>query len=172
MVIFFANRANLQVRRLHEGIKKRWEGYLSQVRVIRASARDPGMYRVVGEVDPRSFLDDESYPARETRIEIGFKLQTPDPYEHYWFDWIEPERELLVGWHQDDDHNGLGPVHLQVNDGTSAVDHQPAHFVDDHPYSVVEQRFEELSAVIAAIEWDDSGRPSGFDVSSPVIDTT
>ncbi len=172
MVIFLANRSNIQVRRLHEGIKKRWENHLSQVRMTRASVRDPGMYRVIGEVDPRSFLDDESYPTDKARIEIGFKLQTPEPYEYYWFNWIEPDRELMLGWHQDDDHTDLGPVHLQVNDGASAVAHQPAQFVDAHPYSVVEQRFEELPAAIAAIEWDDSGRPNGFDVSSSVIDAT
>jgi len=52
-------------------------------------------YRVVGEVNPRQYFGDSNYPATVARIEIGFQLQTGDPYEYYWFNWIEPEQNLL-----------------------------------------------------------------------------
>ena len=76
--------------------------------------------------------DDGTHPAATARVEIGFRLQTRESHEHYWINWIEPERELLVGWHQDDTHDDLGPVHLQVNDGATAVDHRRAQFIDSH----------------------------------------
>jgi len=96
------------------------------------------------------------------RVEIGFQLQTGDPYEYYWFNWIEPVRSLLVGWHQDDTHDDLGPVHLQVNDGTTPVAHERAEFIDSHPLDVVERRLASLRDAVRAVEWE-QGRPVGID---------
>lgn len=45
--------------------------------------------------------------------------------------WIESDRSMLVGWHQDEMHDDLGPVQLQVNDGSTPIDHQPAVLVVD-----------------------------------------
>lgn len=75
------------------------------------------------------------------------------PYKSYWFNWIEPERSLLVGWHQDETHDDLGPVHLQVNDRATAVDHQQVQFIDSHPLDVVERRLEALDDAAFAVEW-------------------
>lgn len=169
MVVFLANRANLQSKRLHDRIGQRLSTEFHTVRRRRAEPREAGPYRVVAEVDPRRFLDDDGYPVTEARIEVGFQLQTGRAYEYYWFNWIEPARSLLIGWHQDDTHDDLGPVHLQVNDGSAAVDHQPATFIDSHPLDVVEQRLESLPAAIAAVQWDD-GRPVGFTPSASVGD--
>ena len=113
-------------------------------------------------MNPRQFLDDEEYPVPTARVEIGFQLQTGDPYEYYWFNWIEPVRSLLVGWHQDDTHDDLGPVHLQVNDGTTPVAHERAEFIDSHPLDVVERRLASLRDAVRAVEWE-QGRPVGID---------
>ncbi|MFD1589291.1 hypothetical protein ACFR9U_20125 [Halorientalis brevis] len=169
MVVFLANRANLQSKRLHDRIQNRLSADFTTVRRRRAEPREAGPYRVVVDVNPRRFLDNDGYPVTEARIEAGFQLQTGRTYEYYWFNWIEPARSLLVGWHQDDTHDDLGPVHLQVNDGSTAVDHQRATFIDTHPLDVVEQRLESLPAAIAAVQWDDD-RPVGFDVSPSVSD--
>lgn len=167
MVVFLANRANLQSRRLHDRIRTRLRATFDDVRRRRAEPREVGPYRLVGDINPQQFLEDED-AARRARIEIGFQLQTSDPYEHYWINWIEPDRNMLVGWHQDDTHEDLGPVHLQVNDGATAVDHRPAQFIDSHPLDVVEQRLAELQTAVLAVEWND-GRPVRLDPSSSVI---
>jgi hypothetical protein len=118
----------------------------------RAEPREAGPYRVVAAVDSRQFLDDDGYPVTTARVEVGFQLQTGEPHEHYWFNWIEPERSLLVGWHQDDTHGDLGPVHLQVDDGATPVAHEPAEFIDSHPLDVVERRLDSLRDAVLAVE--------------------
>jgi hypothetical protein len=162
MVVLLANRANLQSKRLHDRIQTRLSGGFENVRRRRAEPRAAGPYRVVAEVDPRQFLDDDEYPVTAARVEVGFQLQTGDPHEYYWFNWIEPERSLLVGWHQDDTHDDLGPVHLQVNDGATPVAHEPAEFIDSHPLDVVERRLDSLPDAVLAVEWK-QGRPVGLD---------
>lgn len=153
MVAFLANRANLQERRLHDRIHNRLGAEFSSVRRRRAGPREAGPYRVLGATNPRQFLGEE-YPVPTARVEIGFQLRTGDQHEYYWFDWIEPERSFLVGWHQDDTDDDLGPVHLQVTDSSVAVDRRPAQFIDSHPLDVVERRLEELGAVVLAVEWE------------------
>jgi hypothetical protein len=66
-----------------------------------------------------------------------------------------------VGWHQDDTHDDLGPVHLQVNDGATPVTHEPAPFIDSHPLDVVERRLTSLPDAVRAVEWE-QGRPVGL----------
>jgi len=162
MVVFLANRANLQSKRLHDRIQNRLSGEFETVRQRRAEPREAGPYRVVGEVNPREFLDDDEYPVTAGRIEIGFQLQTGELHEYYWFNWIEPDRSLLVGWHQDDTHDDLGPVHLQVNDGATPVAHEPAQFIDSHPLDVVGRRLNSFRDAVRAVEWE-QGRPVGLD---------
>lgn len=167
MVIFLANRTNLQHRRLHDRIKHRLSGISESVRRRRSNPREAGPYRVVSEVNPRLFFDDDKYPVTAARIEIGFQLRPTEPYEYYWFNWIEPDRRLLVGWHQDTMHDDLGEVHLQVNDGATAIDRHAAEFIDSHPLDVVERRLNSLYDAVAAVEWEE-GRPVGLDMSATV----
>lgn len=162
MVVFLANRANLQNKRLHDRIQNRLSGTFENVRRRGAEPREAGPYRVVAEVDPRQFLDDDEYPVTTARVETGFQLQTGEPYEHYGFNWIEPDRSLLVGWHQDDTHDDLGPVHLQVNNGATPVAHEPSEFIDSHPLDVVERRLNSLRDAVLAVGWE-QGRPVGLD---------
>ena len=167
MVVFLANRANLQNKRLHDRIQNRLSGEFENVRRRRAEPREAGPYRVVAEVDPCQFLGDDEYPVATARVEIGFQLQTGEPREYYWFNWIEPDRSLLVGWHQDDTHDDLGPVHLQVNDSATPVAHAPAEFIDSHPLDVVERRLDSLRDAVLAVEWE-QGRPVGLDTAATV----
>jgi hypothetical protein len=161
-MVFLANRANLQRKRLHDRIRNRLRSTFENVRRRRAEPREAGPYRVVGEVNPRQFLDDDEYPVTAARIEIGFQLQTGEPHEYYWFNWIEPDRHLLVGWHQDDTHSDFGPVHLQVNDGEKPVAREPAQFIDAHPLAVVARRLASLRDVVLAVEWEERC-PVGID---------
>lgn len=168
MTIFLANRANLQSKRLHTRIKNRIQSEFDDVRQRRTGPREAGAYRVVGDVDPRTFLEDDKYPTTTARVEIGFKLQTAESYEYYWFNWIEPDRGMLVGWHQDDTHDVLGPVHIQVDDRSTAIDRESARFVDSHPLDVVGRRIEALQDAVLAVEWDEE-RPGGLTPSASVI---
>jgi hypothetical protein len=161
MVVFLANRANLQSKRLHDRIQNRLTGTFENVRRRRAEPREAGPYRVVAEVNPRQFLGDDEYSMKTARVETGFQLQTGEPHEYYWVNWIEPDRSLLVGWHQDDTHDDLGPVHLQVNDGATPVAHEPAQFIDAHPLDVIERRRNSLRDAVHAVEWE-QGRPVGL----------
>ena len=164
MVVFLANRTNLQSKRLHDRIQNRLTAECNDVWRRRVEPREAGPYRVIGEVNPRRYLGDDEYPATTARIEVGFQLRTGKSYEYYWFNWIEPDRSMLVGWHQDDTHDDLGPVHLQTNDESAAVDRQPARFIDSHPLDVLERRIGELRTVVRAVDWED-GRPVGLDPS-------
>lgn len=165
MPVFLANRSNLQTKRLHKRLQHRFQtdAVFANARLERAKPRDPGPYRVKAQTDPQAFLGDRTYPTTSARIEIGFDLFTADLHGHYWLNWIEPDRNLLVGWHQDDTHSDLGEVHLQVSDGDRPVAHEPATFIDAHPLDVFSQRLKRLPTVVQAVEWS-GGRPSGFDL--------
>jgi len=164
-VIFLANRRNLQLRRLHsERIVNRFESdkLFNDVTFSRASIRSPGKYRVVATTDARLFLDDTSYPTSEARIEVGFDNVGSSDQDQYWINWLEPERSLLVRWHQDETHPEYGAVHLQVSDENTTVEHLPAEFHDSHPLDVLSFRLSQLPQTVKAVEWKD-GHPTGFD---------
>jgi hypothetical protein len=168
MVVFLADRTNLQTRRLHERIKQKLQPVLTSTQLRLARPTEPGQYRVVGTVVPQRFLDDDTYPVEQARVEVGFKLDTSDPYEYYWLNWIEPARNVLVGWHQDETHESLGPVHLQVDHRDTTVARESAHFIDSHPLDVIENRIGTLPDAVRAVEWKD-GRPVGLDPTASVV---
>jgi len=163
-MVFLANRANLQARRLHSRIAARLRGVCDTVQQRRAERGEPGPYRVVGAVSPARFLTVESYPTDEARIEIGVRLETEVSHEHYWFQWIEPARGLAVGWHQDGSHEEVGPVHLQLDSGEEVVERQAATFIDAHPLAVVARRLASLPAVVLSVAWED-GDPVGIETA-------
>ena len=156
-MIFLADRADIQARQLHRRLTNRFQtdGYFEVVEFRITGPREPGPYRVVAETNPQLFLDDEAYPVERARIEVGFHLRWGEDYDHYWFNWIEPERDFLLGWHQDDDHSDLGPVHLQVNQGGEPLEHVAATFIEAHPMAILEARLEQLGDVLSRVEWDD-----------------
>lgn len=156
MVVFLADRDDVQARQLHRRIANRFhsDGYFEAVQLRVAEAREPGPYRVDARTDPQLFLDNEAYPVTGARIEVGFELRGQDQHDHYWFNWIEPERDFLLGWHQDDDHPDLGPVHVQVNQGGEPIERAAATFVDAHPMAVVEARMEQVGVALSRVSWD------------------
>ena len=163
-MIFLANRGGLGNKRIHRRIKNRLQSgsAFSSVQLRVSTHRESGPYRVIAEVDPREFLEDSSYPVDSARLEIGFDVETDTDNDFYWISWIEPERSLLVGWHQDDDHPEYGEVHLQLHQSDSVTLRESAEYIDKHPMAVVEARLEQLSGVIHMIAWD-SGTATGVD---------
>jgi hypothetical protein len=167
MVVFLAHTKHLSIRQLHNRIKNRFQTdwRFENVRREITNDRDPGQYRVIAETDPQRFLDKSSYPMDFARIEVGFEKATLSSQDYdysYWFSWIEPDRDFLLAWHQDTDHPSYGPVHIQVNQSDSVIEHRSAEFIDGHPMAIVETRLDQLPNVIDAVRWQD-GRLDGID---------
>ena len=118
-----------------------------------ADHRTPGPYRVEAETEPGVFLADDTYPVTTARIEIGFEVAGQSGTDSYWVNWIEPDRNFLLGWHQDQDHPDLGPVHIQVTQYTNTVDRTAAAYIDDHPMAVLEARLDQLPDALASVQW-------------------
>jgi len=108
------------------------------------------------ETDPRGFLGDDSYPVTTARIEVGFELTGQSRNDFYWFNWIEPDRNFLLGWHQDSDHPDLGPVHIQINQNDASIEHESATFIDKHPMAVVEARLGQLPDALDSVQWNNN----------------
>jgi hypothetical protein len=109
---------------------------------------------VYADIDPNVFLGRE-YGVSEARLEIRFWKPANASFEYYWINWIEPARGLMIGWHQDDEHNEFGECHIQLGYQEETVTRKEATLIDAHPLSVFEQRLRQLPAVLKAIEWED-----------------
>jgi hypothetical protein len=155
MVVFLAGRGNIQTRQLHDRIKNRFQSATGfgtvQLRVT--GPREQGAYRVAAETNPQAFLDDDSYPAT-ARIEAGVELAGETENDCYWFNWIEPDRRFLLGWHQDGDHPDLGSVHIQVNQNETSIERESAMFIDNYPMAVIEARLDQLPAALDSVQWN------------------
>lgn len=125
-----------------------------------AEPREAGSYRVIGHTKTNWIIDDPAYPSLDARLELGFTVSQDDDY-WYWFNWIEPERSFMFGWHRDGDHPEFGPVHKQVSQGNSVVDRAAATLIDKHPGAIFHRRLAQLPSTVSMIEWDDD-RVIGF----------
>jgi len=155
MTIFLAGQGHIHLRELHNRIKNRFQSATEfgtvQLRVT--EPREQGPYRVDAETNPRAFLDDDSYRAPTARIEVGFELADQAGTDCYWFNWVEPDRNFLLGWHQDSDHPNLGPVHMQIMQNDAIIAHETATFIDKHPMAVLEARLHQLPDALASVQW-------------------
>jgi hypothetical protein len=167
MVIFLAGRDHIQPRQLHKRVKNRFQSDtdFGTVQLRISGPREPGSYRVDAETNPRRLLADDSYPVTDARIEVGFELGGQSGNDFYWFNWIEPDRNFLLGWHQDSDHSNLGPVHIQVNQNNTAINHESASFIDKHPIAVIDARLDQLPDALASVQWN-NGTVTGLTSSS------
>ena len=156
-MIFLAKRDGLDNKRIHRRIKNRLQSdsIYDSVQLRVSTHREPGPYRVITETNPRKFLTDSNYPVETARLEIGFDVEVGTDKDLYWISWIEPERSLLLSWHQDDDHPEYGEVHFQLNQSDNDTLRESAEYIDKHPMAVIETRLDQLPDVIHAIEWED-----------------
>jgi hypothetical protein len=105
---------------------------------------------VIAEVDPLAFLG-RSTPVERARLEIRFWYPAGVDHEYYRINWVEPERNLMLGFHQDGDHPELGPCHIQLDYGNELIDRYEAEFLDAHPLSVLEDRLQQLPSALDTI---------------------
>lgn len=113
---------------------------------------------VLADVTPTTFLGEPSEVAH-ARLEVRFWYPAGVGHEYYRINWIEPERDLMLGFHRDADHQALGPCHVQLDHEDATVDRHGATFLDAHPLSVLDDRLQQLPAAVDSIRWDD-GTPS------------
>ena len=71
--------------------------------------------------------------------------------------WVESDRNLMVGWHQDETHIDLGECHFQIDYQGKTVQREAAVYLDTHSLNVVDQRTADLVNVLDALTWDAEG---------------
>jgi hypothetical protein len=84
-------------------------------------------------------------------LEIRFWYPAGVDHEYYRINWLEPDRNLMLGFHQDADHSELGRCHIQLTHKDTTVDRYGATFLDAHPLAVLDDRLQQFPAAIEAI---------------------
>lgn len=156
MTIFLVNWLRPGLRDLHELHLKREllkDDRFKTAAFRVADAREPGPYRVVGVTHTDWVIEDPGYSSTRARLEVGFTNAGSRYW--YWFNWLEPERSFLFGWHRDGHHEDLGPVHAQVHQGESVIDRRVATPITGHPGAIFHRRLEQLPEALLSLEWID-----------------
>lgn len=156
-MIFLAGRDRYTQRTLLRAVHDRLSKQPGCENVrYRPSRRRPRY--VVADVETGLFLGD-AYDVAKARLELRYWYPDDVQHEYYRINWVEPERNLTVGFHQDADHPDLGPCHVQLDYEDTPVERRAAGFLDVHPIAVLERRLQQLPTVLWSVRWLD-GRPS------------
>lgn len=157
-MIFLANRVNLDKRtlltRIHNQLQTRVDKEESPVEQVWYHPSTANKIGVHATIDAPAFLGTTS-PVEEAELQVAFDFPPNGSFDVYSIQWVEPDRDLMIGWHQDETHMDLGECHLQVDSDGETVQREPAAFLDDHPLNVFETRIEQLVDVLNALIWDD-----------------
>ena len=156
-MIFLASRDRYTQRTLLRDVHDRLtrQAGCEDVR-YRPSRRRPRY--VIADVDPTTFLGNSS-DVEAARLEIRFWYPAGVNHEYYRINWIEPDRNVMIGFHQDADHPDLGLCHIQLNYEHTPVDRHGVAFLETHPLAVLDTRLQQFTTVVAAICWE-NGVPS------------
>lgn len=157
-MIFLANRANLDRRtlltRLHTRLQTQVPSEDTPVEQVRYHSSAGAKVGVRAKITASGFLG-TSYPVEEVELQISFDFPPEYDYDFYTIQWVEAERELMIGWHQDETHVDLGECHLQLDHRGETRQRASATFLDVHPLNVFDQRVDDLVAILRAVTWDD-----------------
>jgi len=161
-MIFLANRANLDTRTLLSRIFNQLQTQVSadgsSVKQVWYHTSTGNKVGVRAAIAPSLFLG-VSYPVDEAELQISFDFPQTCSYDFYRIQWVESDRNLMVGWHQDETHMELGECHFQIDHRGKTVQREEAAFLDVHPLNVFDHRIDDLVDVLEALTWDD-GTPS------------
>lgn len=150
--LLLANRERLTQATVHESVHTWLSGHAG-FRNVQYAPSKIRREQVYADVDPAVAL--EADPRGGTaRLEVQFEFPRSASYDYYRIQWVEPDRELSVGWHQDDHRNDLGECHLQLDYRDEVADVESAEFLDSHPLNVLEARLEQIPDVLARISKD------------------
>lgn len=155
-MIFLTNRANLDQRhlhtRLHTWLQTQTDGDDAPIEEVRYHTSASNKVGVRATIHPPAFLD-TTYPVAEADLHVSFDFPTDRPYDYYTIQWVEPDRDFMLGWHQDDTHMELDECHLQLDHQGETVQRATANFLDRHPLNVFDQRLTDLAALLEALTW-------------------
>jgi len=160
-MIFLANRTNLDKRtlltRIHTQLQTQ-TGEGEPVEQVRYHPSAADKLEVRATIHPERFLG-ASYAVSEAELHVAFDFPSEYSYDFYRIQWVEPERELMIGWHQDETHMDLGECHFQIDYRNDTIHRTAAAFLDRHPRNVFDDRIDQLVDVIDAVTWT-AGRPT------------
>jgi hypothetical protein len=161
-MIFLANRANLDKRTLLSRICNRLQTQISSekspVEQVWYHTSAGNKIGVRATIVPAMFLG-TAYPVDEAELQVTFDFPQTHSYDFYRIQWVESDRDLMVGWHQDETHMDLGECHFQIDHRGDTVRRAEAAFLDAHPLNVFDRRLDDLVDVLDALTWD-GGIPS------------
>jgi len=161
-MIFLANRSNLDKRtlltRLHNQLQTQVPTADSPVEQVWYHTSTGNKIGVRATLTPSVFLE-TAYPVAEAELHVSFDFPANRPYDFYKIQWVEPERDFMLGWHQDDTHMDLDECHFQLDHQGETVQRASATFLDIHPRNVFDQRMSHLVDLITAVTWE-HGHPT------------
>jgi hypothetical protein len=88
-------------------------------------------------------------------LDVSFDFPPNYAYDFYKIQWVEADRELMIGWHQDETHMDLGECHFQIDYCGETVQRDEAAFLDMHPLNVYDQRIDDLVDTLNELTWED-----------------
>lgn len=157
-MIFLANRANLDKRtlltRIHTRLQTQVPNEDSPVNQVWYQTSTGNKVGVRATVTTDEFLH-TSYPVAEAELQISFDFPQTHSYDSYAIQWVESDRNLMVGWHQDETHSDLGECHFQIDHQGETVQREKAEFLDVHPLNVLDRRIDGLVGILDALRWQD-----------------
>lgn len=157
-MVFLVNRENLDRRtlhrRIHDSLASRTEKSDSPVESVRYHPSKADLHEVRAKVDAPSFVGD-SYPVEEAEIHIYFDFPRSLDFDRYRIQWVEPDREVMFGWHQDETHTELSRCHFQVDFEGETVQRTEAEYLDAHPLNVFDERVNALPDILDAVSWSE-----------------
>jgi len=161
-MIFLANRVNLDTRTLLTRIYNRFQTQVSangspveQVWYHTSTGNKTG---VRATVETATFLG-TAHPVDTAELQISFDFPSTHEHDFYQIQWVESERDLMLGWHQDETHPELEQCHFQIDHHGQTVQRSQAEFLDVHPLNVLDQRTDDLVAILDALTFKE-GRPT------------
>lgn len=157
-MIFLANRANLDKRtvltRLHTKLQTQATAGDSSVERVWYHTSTGNKVGVRATINPELFLG-TSYPVETAELQVSFDFPSDYEYDLYTIQWVESERDLMLGWHQDATHMDLGKCHFQLDYRGKTVQRAGVSYIDAHPLNVFDQRVGDLVGVLEAMGWGD-----------------
>lgn len=156
-MIFLANRANLDRRtlltRIHSHLQTQVPKANTPVTQVWYHTSTGHKTGVRATISPAAFLG-TSYPVEEAQLQISFDFPPNYEYDFYQIQWLESDRDLMLGWHQDETHMDLGECHFQLDYCDETVQRERAAFLDEHPLNVFDERTDHLVELLASLSWE------------------
>lgn len=161
-MIFLANRANLDRRtvhtRIHNVFQSRAAKSDSPVETVWYHPSRGNKTEVRATIDAPAFRG-EAHPVETAELQVAFDFPASLAFDAYAIQWVEADRDLMVGWHQDETHPERGECHFQIDHAGATVQRTAATYLDAHPLNVLDARLTRLNAVLDALSWQ-QGTPT------------